>query len=263
MLYDSFAGASFSISQKMWYGYGAVPLFSENIEMLKKQIDCLNLPFPVQIQDNRELFRLIKRMLNKNKLYRSGFIHLHIFWNNSEIHSLITCSTFTQFDFPLAEEGMLLEFACQKKFSLNTMNRYAFFSQPMWAAAIAEIHNSHYQQGIILNELSAICESAHANIFFIKGNGLITPSLKTGCYEDSLRKFIMESAQELGLTVVEKDFIALDDLSGMDEGFLASEELGLNWILGIQNIRYIRFYSEKIHDKLNEILKRKSVELLS
>jgi branched-subunit amino acid aminotransferase/4-amino-4-deoxychorismate lyase len=255
--------AEFSLSQKMWYGYGALPLFSENMEILKRQVESLNLSLPVNIQDQRELFRVIKRLLNKNKLYRSGHIHLQIFWTNTATHSLITCNAYTGFEFPVAHDGLLVNFASQKKYSYNLLNRFAFFSKPIWDAALAEIRETHFQQAIILNEKNTICENALANLFMIRGSELITPSLNTGCYEDSLRVFIMETALNMGLKVSESESVTPEELAETDEVFLASEQLGINWILGIEKIRYIHYYSDKIHEKLNEFLQKRSVLLLS
>jgi branched-subunit amino acid aminotransferase/4-amino-4-deoxychorismate lyase len=259
----SFASAEFNLSQKIWYGYGALPLFSENMEILKRQIECLNLQLPKNIQDQRELFRVIKRMLNKNKLYRSGHIHLQIFWNNSATHSLITCNAYTGFEFPVSHDGLLVNIAGQKKYSYNILNRFAFFSKPIWDAALAEIRGNQFQQAIILNEKNMICENAFANTFMIRGSELITPSLKTGCYEDALRVFIMETARNMGLKVSESDAITPEELAETDEVFLASEQLGINWILGLENVRYIHYYSDRIHEKLNEFLQKRSVLLLS
>jgi hypothetical protein len=41
----------------------------------------------------------------------------------------------------------------------------------------------------------------------------------------------------------------------MNELFIAGEESGIQWILGVENKRFIHHYSEIIHEKLNDFLK--------
>ena len=89
----------------------------------------------------------------------------------------------------------------------------------------------------------------------IKGNALITPSLQTGCFEDKLRNTILEIASNFNLKVMESAKIKKEDLLQMDEIFIASEENGIQWILGVENKRFVHHYSAKIHEKLNEYLK--------
>ena len=84
---------------------------------------------------------------------------------------------------------------------------------------------------------------------------LITPSLQTGCFEDKLRNTILGIATNINLKVVESAKIKKEDLTEMDEIFLASEENGVQWVLGVENKRFLHLFSAKIHEKLNEYLK--------
>ncbi len=249
-----FLDASFRLSQKMWYGFGGIPLFYENLELLKTQAEVLKLPFPAEFENERELFRLTKRMLNKNKFYRSGNIHFQLFWNNESVHTLITCNAFENFDFPVSKEGLLVTFSKQKKNSGNTLSRFAFFNEGLWQAGLAEIRDTYFQQVIFLNEKDAICECARANIFMVKGNELFTPSSEAGSYIDVLKPLILDTATQSGLNVTERKKSTIPELWEMDEIFIASEILGFQWIMGIENKRFLHHYSGIIYQKLNERL---------
>ena len=99
-LNDLLTESSFILSQKAWYGYGGIPLFDENVKQLKNQAEVVRLTTPPLLEDRRELYRLTKRMLNKNRFYRSGNILFELFRIGDEVHMLITCQAFRQFDFP-------------------------------------------------------------------------------------------------------------------------------------------------------------------
>lgn len=245
----------FVLSQKMWFGFGGIPLFHENIELLLQQMETLNLPFPDSFKNRKELFRITKRMLNKNKFYRSGLIHFQLFWHDSKIHSVITSFAFPEFEFPFSRHGLLINYSTLKKHSEISLNRYSFYNTTLWKAAEARLRDSHFQNSILMNENNFVCECVNANIFMIKGNALITPSLQTGCFEDKLRNTILEIAPNFNLKVMESAKVKKEDLLQMDEIFIASEENGIQWILGVENKRFVHHYSAKIHEKLNEYLK--------
>lgn len=246
---------SFRLSQKVWYGYGGIPLLSENLQQIKLQAETLKLPFPKEFENRRELFRLTKRMLNKNKFYRSGYLHFQLFWNKNQVQTLITANAFEQFNFLLNDAGLLVTFSSQKKYTQNTRNQFPFFNEKIWESGMREIWQTPFQQIIFLNEKNAICEGVRANIFLIKGNELLTPALSSGCYEDVLRPVILETAKNSGLKVFEPETIEKPILFEMDEIFFASEIIGVQWVLGIENKRYLHFYSKIIKEKMDDFLK--------
>jgi len=245
------------VSQKCWFGFGGIPLLKENLELLVQQMETVKIPLPALFQNKRELFRVTKRMLNKNKFYRSGFIHFRVFCHNEQVTSLITSEAFETFDFPFSENGVLVNYSDYTKHSENPLNPFQFYNQPLWDVAQAQLQNTLFQNSIFLNENHTVCEGIHANLFFIRDKELITPALSTGCYHDVLRSIVLKLAAETNLKVTESDHIQPDDVLQMNEIFMAGETLGMQWVLGVENKRYIHLYSLLIHKKLNQYLKAK------
>jgi hypothetical protein len=58
---------------------------------------------------------------------------------------------------------------------------------------------------------------------------------------------------------VESENIYKEDVLQMNEIFIAGEEYGIQWLLGVENKRYVHRYSAIIHEKLNDYLKKKVV----
>lgn len=247
----------FVISQKMWFGFGGIPLFTENMAEIKTVLKVLNIVIPDALNDEHELFRITKRMLNKNRYFRSGIITCQVFVGQTETNTIISGFAFSEFDFPVSKQGMLINFSEFEKYSSNPLNQFAFFNSSFWKFAKGRNLETAFDNSILLNEKGAICECISSNIFLLKGKVIYTPSVVTGCYIDSLRSLVIDSAKKTHLTVVESEGITKEDVFQMDEIFLAGEEYGIQLILGAENKRFVHNFSRKIHQNLNEYLKSK------
>jgi branched-subunit amino acid aminotransferase/4-amino-4-deoxychorismate lyase len=245
------------LSQGIWFGYGGIPLFTENIKLLIQQLNALQFEIPDFIKDQRELFRIIKRMLNKNKFYRSGIIKIQLILNASQINYIITSGAFSEFEFPMSTEGMLINYSSIRKNVTNQLTKHAFYNNIDWNIIQAQLYKSDFKNSIILNESGMICEGIASNIFMIKDEILITPAFDSGCFEDSLRNPILEVSAKLGLKILEQAKIERKHIIEMNEMFFASEEKGITWILGIDNKRFIHQQCDEIHLELNSYLKGK------
>jgi branched-subunit amino acid aminotransferase/4-amino-4-deoxychorismate lyase len=248
---------TFLLSQKIWFGFGGIPLFFENMKLLLQQLDSLNMPVPDEFNNIRELMRLTKRMLNKNKFYRSGYIYFQFFLKKNKINTLITSKSFTEFDFPFNEKGLLTCFSDQIKYSHNKFNNYSFYNKILWDVALGQLHGTDCKNTIILNEKEMVCECPYANIFMLNNKKIITPSLSSGCYEDILRQIVIDAAKKTGIDAIEQENIKKMDLMEMDEIFIVGEQTGMNWILGIDNKRFLHYNSAEIYKEINEYLKQK------
>ncbi len=247
---------SFVFSQKVWFGHGGIPLLNENIESIRLQLQLLGAELPGLFCNYRELFRLCKRMLNKNKFYQSGHILFRFFISDKNVDFVVTCQNYSGFDFPMKGEGILVNFADYTKNSQSQLSVFPCYNQNLWKAAIARIRKSAFQNSIFLNEYGKVCDGIFSNLFFIKGNTLYTPSIKTGCFCDIIRKIILQEAATLQLEIVESSEIDAEQLMDADELFFAGEARGFEWILGIENKRFLHNVSIILHERVNQHLKR-------
>ncbi len=245
----------FVVTHKIWFGFGGIPLFNENIEKISTILKTLNTEIPVLLNDKPELFRITKRMLNKNRYFRSGIITCQIFVGQTETNTIFSSFAFPVFDFPISKQPTLINFSDFEKYSNNPLNQFAFFNAPFWQFAKAGNFETTFDNSIFMNEKEAVCDCISSNIFMLKGRVLYTPSIETGCYIDSFRDIVLESAKGINLKVNESEAIGKKDVFQMDEIFLASEEQGIQLVLGVDNKRFVHNYSRNIYDNLNEYLK--------
>ena len=89
-----------------------------------------------------------------------------------------------------------------------------------------------YFDVLFLNENNQITETSSANIFWIKGKYLYTPSLDCGLLNGITRQFIIKKATNEGFTVIEGRF-TLKDLQNADRIFITNS---LNGIIRVKKI---------------------------
>ena len=119
----------FVLSQKVWFGFGGIPLFDKNIDFLCEQLKVFNIEIPDFLENKRELFRISKRILNKNKFFRSGLINIQLFILDTKIDYVISSIGYSDFEFPFSNNGILVNFSEMKRRSINDLNRYLFYNK--------------------------------------------------------------------------------------------------------------------------------------
>lgn len=82
---------------------------------------------------------------------------------------------------------------------------------------------------ILINEDKHVVESVSSNVFLIKGDKLITPTIESGCLRGVIRKNILKIASKAGLEVEERDFSPFE-IQRADEMFLTNAIKGIQWV---------------------------------
>lgn len=245
-----FQNQYFELSEKIWYSNDKLPLFDEHILLIQKKIEILNLTKPVELSNPGEILRLTRRMLVKNKAFKTGIINLKFFWKEQETGMMAACSPLSVNFYEHLNRGILLRYTEAKKYSEGIFPEYGFTCELLWNILKIRVKNHKYDGYIIENNKGVITETIESNIYFIKNNVLFTPSIHTGCYIDPIREKILESAIMLDMKVLESPKLDRNSVSGMDESFIASEIKGIRKVMGIENKRFTHLKTELINKKL-------------
>jgi len=72
--------------------------------------------------------------------------------------------------------------------------------------ALEEARSRHFNEAVLLNERGEIVSATAANIFWVQGDEVFTPSIATGCVGGITRQFIREIAKRWKLHLVEGSF---------------------------------------------------------
>lgn len=106
-----------------------------------------------------------------------------------------------------------------------------------------------YQNCILINEKKELVEALNANIFLIRGNEVLTPSLETGCINGVIRKKIIEGLKKHPTFTISELSISPFDLLKVDEVFLTNS---INEIQSVHKYRKKVYNSDKT-DQLKEL----------
>ena len=87
--------------------------------------------------------------------------------------------------------------------------------------ALEEAQSRHFNEAVMLNERGEIVSATAANIFWVQGDEVFTPSLSTGCVAGVTRHFVHEISTRWKLHVVEGGF-PIQRLLDAREVFLTS-----------------------------------------
>lgn len=239
------------ISRKIWFGYGGIPLLHENAAILIQQLKQLKVPVHDLLLNQRELYRITKRMLNKNKYYRSGWLHLQLFVGKTALNLSITSHAVSTFDFPVRTSGIMAHFTPIPGDTNPVFNQFSFIQH-------AKARAGEAANPLFINKDGMLCDAGSANIYLLKNKTLYTPSANTGCYIDLLRPKLLEIAVETGYMVEETDHLRMEDVVTMNEIFLLGEENGFQWILGLENKRFMKNAVLTFHQEINRWLQQKA-----
>lgn len=116
--------------------------------------------------------------------------------------------------------------------------------------ALDEAEKRGFDEAIRLNENGEITSAAMANIFWVKGGKIYTPSLETGCLAGTTREFLIEN-----FTVSEVRS-KLAEITKADEIFLTSAGIGIV----AANLSKKTKNESKIVAKMAELLDLKKVK---
>ena len=94
-----------------------------------------------------------------------------------------------------------------------------------------------FEEALRLNEKGEVVSVCIANVFWVKGERLYTPSPKTGALSGTTRAFVLEQAKESGVECLEVK-LGLESLLEADECFLTSAGIGIRNVSRIDKVEY-------------------------
>lgn len=106
----------------------------------------------------------------------------------------------------------------------HAQNEFAGTKVLSWAQNLTwyeEAHQRGFDEMILLNERSEVCECTSANLFIARGNEVFTPPLNSGCLPGVTRALLLEEIRVPGISAAEKTLLP-KDLEDADQVFITS-----------------------------------------
>ena len=104
---------------------------------------------------------------------------------------------------------------------------------------------NNYQNCILINEKKELVEALSSNIFLVKGNEVLTPSLSSGCVNGIIRKKMIERLQKYEKLSIHEVSISPFELLKVDEVFLTNS---ITEIQAVHKYRKKTYKQEKIKE---------------
>ena len=83
-----------------------------------------------------------------------------------------------------------------------------------------EAHKAGYEEAILLDSRGFVGEGSGENIFLVRNNVILTPSLSGGILEGITRNSVLQIARDLGYEIIERD-LARTEMYLADEVFVS------------------------------------------
>ncbi len=200
----------------------------KHFERLRSGLQILNLKLT---NTNDELFEILELLIHKND-FTSGLLRLMITrgeitgtpWNHEGIPGIyISIRPIT----PLPQTPVKVVYFDESNYPIIRFNpaiKSMNYIGNMKAKQDAERFNAY--EPVFYNRDEIVTECAIRNIFFIKNNELITPSLDLGVLPGVMRSTIIEIAKKMDIPVRESH-INHNQINTMEEAFISSTGIGL------------------------------------
>ena len=111
---------------------------------------------------------------------------------------------------------------------LKTLN----YLEPILARNEALLNG--FDEGIMLNTDGFITECSVANIFFIKNDTVMTPSIESGILPGIIRSYVIDICRKNNIPIFEKE-ISIADALNADEAFQTNSLIGIQPLSQINN----------------------------
>lgn len=134
--------------------------------------------------------------------------------------------------FLLNKKGLNIGIFDQVKLPCSPISNYKTCNSLPYILAGLNKQERNLDDVILLNEKGRISEASSSNIFFIKKNKIITPSLSEGCVAGTMRKNILAIAAEKNYFIQESP-IKLIQLKNAEEIWLTNAISGIKWVAQI------------------------------
>ncbi len=172
------------------------------------------------------LKRIAVRLVSKNASITTARVRLMVFQDNKTVHVAGMVLPYKPFPLTKYRRGLRVKLV---KTSRPAHARQAYIKSLDYALftdahrkAVAE----GYDDALLLNAKGHVFEAAHANVFLVKGDTLITPPLSSGCLNGITRGRVIAVARQLDIPVVEKA-VTPAMLKAADHVFLVNSMIGM------------------------------------
>lgn len=231
---------------------GNMPLWDMHWLRLITSLPQLYFELP-KLFSSTQLHHEIVELSNRNKCRDAARVRITFFkgegglWEqpSSAFNYLIQCWPLENKEVSMNENGIELGVFEAGKKSCDSFSHIKSNNYLLYALAAQYAKQQKWNEAIVLNQYGRVCDTTIANLFFISGNEVHTPSLTEGAVAGVMRSYLLEQMQQAGMTV-QQGVYTVQDLNQADEIFLTNAFYGIRWVKSIGNKKYNNHKSARL-----------------
>ncbi|NHB69570.1 aminotransferase class IV [Perlabentimonas gracilis] len=224
-----------------------------------KSAELLSMELPPFFKDDF-LGKEITRLLNKNRIFDSARVRLTIFREQGGLYTptrstvgmLMFAETLQSNYYPLNSKGLVVDLYTDIRKPINILSPLKSCNAQLYVMAGLHKQRLGVDDCLLINDQNRVVEAISSNLFLVKGDKIITPSLGEGCVAGVMRQVVIDLAIRNGYKLNTNAAIEPEMLLNADELFLTNAVSGIKWIVGLRQKRYFGLVSRKLSDLLNE-----------
>ncbi len=239
---------------------GTVPLhFDLHMERIERAFKVFE--FDKGPTFSREYLSLqITRTLNKNRFFKASKVRLSFYRDSEGLYTptgnrwgFVIYPTILEHEtYTINRTGLLTDIYPTMAKQINMFSSLKNSAAMLYVKAGLYKKTMNIDDCIILNDKGYVCETISSNIFVVKDDAIVTPSLKEGCVAGIMRHIIIKLMQKLGYNISVVDGLFVEDLIDADEIFITNSIQGIQWVGGFNDKRYDYKLANQIIYELNQ-----------
>jgi branched-chain amino acid aminotransferase len=219
--------------------YDGVPFaFERHWERLRRDAERINLPLPY---DRGSVRKAISQLLQANGV-KDGCLRIYFVYNRigiwcSQEKMPATDLIMYTADLPRRPGPVKLGLLEHGRYAAHPLAgvKVTSWLENVWAAEKAQ--NRGFEDMVLLNEHGLVAECTAANIFFVNGGKVSTPSQSSGCLAGVSRQILLEIALSSGVVIEERD-VTVEEMWAADEVFISSTTREVQPVSSIEDHEY-------------------------
>jgi branched-chain amino acid aminotransferase len=227
--------------------------FADHYDRLKRvmmavgmDVDCL------PAQDVLE--RKVESVINRNRYFISSRVRIMVFRHDGGLYTpatdkcsyLIEASPMDTGMFEMNEKGLIAGVYREMGKSPNILSPFKTGSALLYVMAGRYKQQHNLTECFIVNTSGLVIEALSSNLFWFKGDQLLTTSVSSGCVDGIMRRQILLLAKKLGIDTQIVPGVTEEALRQADEIFVTNAIQGIQWVVGIDDLRFFNIKTRKL-----------------
>lgn len=233
--------------------HGELYFIDEHFARLWQGLKVLQFILPRHFTPNKLQDDLLA-LLKKNGHQKMARIRITVFRGDGGLYDPVNHTpNYLLQSWSLPEEtgawnsnGLVLGVYTDVKKSCDILSNLKHNNFLPYVMAALHAKKQKWNDSILLNTNSGICDTTIANIFLIKNEKIYTPALEEGCVAGVMRKNLVNLLSRANRKPVECR-IHVDDLLNADEIFLTNSIYNMRWVQGIGDKKFANHQSQNIY----------------